>query len=213
MRALFASAVVGVAACSTPPPPLAPTGGVAQTTARVVVEPVALAFVSSSHDDPAPPAVAVLGAGEGPRTRILLRFDPPAGMKAAPLKAYLVLERAKGALAGPLPVTLSTERVTEPWSVADGLRTSWNTPPASEPLLSATVATRGSAPIRIDVTEWAQALAKPTKGKVKSWGLRIEAKGEGYGLPIATGYGGGTAPILELYLPAPLIITAPASST
>ncbi len=213
MRALLTSAVVGVVACASPPPPLAPTSGVAQTSARVVIEPAALAFVSSSHDDPAPAAVAVLGAGEGPRTRILLRFDPPAGLSSPPLKAYLVLERAKGALAGPAPVTLVTERVTEPWSVADGLRTSWNTPPASELLLSATVPTRGSAPIRIDVTEWAQALAKPGKGKIKSWGLRVEAKGDGYGLPIATGYGGGTPPMLELYLSAALIVTAPAASS
>lgn len=186
--------------CSATPAPLPKTGPVPQTAHRLVLEPSALAFVSSSHDDDAPPAVAVLGAGEGPRTRILVRFDPPSTI-AEPLKAYLVLERAKGALAGPDPITLLTERVTEPWSVADGLRTSWASPPASEPLLRAEVPTRGGAPIRIDVTAWASELARPQKGKIKAWGLRIEGKGDGYGLPIATGYGGGTAPWLEIYVP------------
>lgn len=188
------------AGCSSTAPPLAPTGPVPPAQRRLVLEPAALAFVHSSLDDAAPPAVAVLGAGEGPRARILVRFDPPPQLATAPTKAYLVLERAKGALAGPEPVTLFAERVTEPWSVVDNLRTSWASPPASEPLLSARVQTRGSAPIRIDVTDWAAALAKPQKGKVRAWGLRIEAKGEGYGLPVATGYGGGNGPFLELYL-------------
>ncbi len=162
--------------CSATPAPLPKTGPVPQTAHRLVLEPSALAFVSSSHDDDAPPAVAVLGAGEGPRTRILVRFDPPSTI-AEPLKAYLVLERAKGALAGPDPITLLTERVTEPWSVADGLRTSWASPPASEPLLRAEVPTRGGAPIRIDVTAWAVRARQAPEGEDQ--GLGPADRGQG----------------------------------
>jgi hypothetical protein len=114
-------------------------------------------------------------------------------------RAYLVLERAQGAQAGPGDVLVRAERIVEPWSVRGDVGTSWASPPRSESIgAEMRVDARGTAPIRLDVTPYATELAR--KG-AQTWGLRIEAKGAGYGLPIATGFGAsGGPPRLEVYL-------------
>ncbi len=187
--------VLGRCAREGEPSPIRPD------TRQIVLEPDSLAFVTSGEEigRVRPPYVA-LGADVGDAARILLTFPAPTWSSDRVVRAYLVLDRVQAAEAGPGQVTLRAERVVEPLPQKGELRTTWASPPRSEPMpgADALVAPRGSAPIRIDVTPYAVALA--TKGAT-SWGLRVEARGTGYGVPIATGFGAtGAPPRLEVYV-------------
>lgn len=163
---------------------------------RVTLEPEAVAFVLSD-DDGGHPAVAPLGASSGPRARILLKFKKPDTVGTV-TKALLVLERADGAQAGPGDVTLRAQHVIEPWSLKGGAGITWASPPRAESIAGAetTIGARGAGLIRIDVTSWATTWVKKSSS---SWGLRVEGSGEGFGVPIATGWAKGGAPRLELF--------------
>lgn len=178
----------------------ASTAPVSAMSRRIVVEPEAIAMVLSDEDDVAStrPPVAPLGATVGPRARILMKVPKPT-WSGNVQRAWLVLERVEGASAGPSDVELRVEKITEPWSLKGESGTTWASPPRSEAIDGATarVAARGVAPIRIDVTSYVNELGK--KGN-KSWGLRVEAKGDGFGVPIATGFGKGAAPRIEVFV-------------
>jgi hypothetical protein len=173
------------------------TAPVTASTKRFVLEPDSLAFVYSDGDTAERP-VAAFGADVGARARLLVRFPHPE-ISGTIERAWLVLSRAPGASAGPGDVTLRAESIDEPWSLPGGSGTGWSTPPRSSSIATATtvVGPRGPSSIRIDVTPWAQNLVR--KGP-RPWGLRVEAKGSGYGVPIATGAGAGAPPVLELYV-------------
>lgn len=143
------------------------------------------------------PITASLGATVGPRARILLKLPKPTWRD--PLqRAWLVLDRADYAQAGPTDVTIRAEKIVEPWSAKGGAGTTWASPPKSEAIAGAeiTVSARGGAPIRIDITSYVETLSK--KG-ASNWGLRVEGAGKGYGVPIATGFGKGLGPRVEVY--------------
>lgn len=174
---------------------------VSASAQRVVVEPAGVAFVTREADDDASGARAptiALGASVGGGGRILLSFHGGAWKADRVLKAYLVLERAEAARSGPGDVTLRAARIDEPWSASAGAHTSWSSPPRSSALpgAEAPVSALGTGAIRIDVTAYAIALAKPT---VRVFGLRVEGEGGGYGVPIATGMGAARGPRLEVY--------------
>jgi hypothetical protein len=167
---------------------------------RFVLEPESIAWVSSSGDDPAlRPAAVSLGAEVGDKTRLLLAFPRGPWLKDRVKKAYLVFDRAEGAQAGPGEVMLRAERIVEAWSLKGGAGTTWASPPRSEPLVGSEtkVGSRGAGSVRIDVTPFAVELANK---KSRVFGLRVEGKGEGYGLPIATGAIGASGPRLEVYV-------------
>ena len=170
-------------------------------TRRFVVEPEAIATVLSEDQDlpSASPVMAPLGASVGPRARILLKLPRPTwGSSVA--RAFLVLDRAEGASAGPGDVTVRAEKIVEPWSVKGGAGTTWASPPRSESIEGAEVhvGARGTSAIRIDVTPYVTEMSK--KG-AQTWGLRVEGRGDGFGLPIATGFGKGVGPRIEVYVP------------
>ncbi len=187
--------VTGKCANAASPAPVSPM------SRRILVEPEAMTMVLSDDDDveSARPAVAPLGASIGPRARILLKLPRPTWGPGVQ-RAWLVLDRVEGASASTTEVELHAEQIVEPWSVKGNAGPTWASPPRSEAIEGAVakVSPRGAAPIRIDVTSFANDIAK--KG-AKTWGLRIEGKGEGFGVPIATGFGKGTAPHLEVYVP------------
>lgn len=163
---------------------------------RLLLEPDDLAFVFDDDQGPGARVSAPLGASIGTRARLLLRFPKPDLAGVTVQKAWLVLDRVDGALAGPGDVKLRVMKIVEPWSIEGGAGTTWAGPPQGETLVELPVAARGAGPIRIDVTAWVASF--PQKGP-RPWGLRVEGKGDGYGLPIATGAGGGR-PRLEVFV-------------
>ncbi len=175
------------------------SGAVPATSRRILVEPEAAAFVASEDDDggTARPPMIALGSSVGVRGRILLKFPRRLWAKEEVLRAFLVLERAEGAQVGPDDVLLRAQRIIEPWSLKGGLGVTWASAPRAEALGEAIVAARGAGPVRIDVTAYAIDLGKKTQS---SWGLRVEGKGEGFGVAIATGAAKGNGPRLEVFL-------------
>lgn len=185
--------------CSASPPPVAPAMP-APMSKRLVLEPEAVVMVLSEDQDlEAPrPIVASFGASVGPRARMLLKLPKPTWRESL-VRAWLVLDRENNAGAGPSDVTLRAEKIVEPWSQKGGSGTTWASPPRSETIDGAevSVAPRGAGPIRIDITRYVEASMK--KGATV-WGLRVEGKGSGYGVPIATGFGKGRGPRVEVYV-------------
>jgi hypothetical protein len=179
----------------------ASSGPVASNTRRVVITPDAIAYVTSAGEGgPGARLAAIsLGASVGASGRILVKFPKGDWSKDSVAKAYLVLDRAEGAAAGPGDVKLRAQKIVEPWSAKGEAGVTWASPPGSVSIASAEarVAPRGTAPIRIDVTEFAVELAKKDG---RPWGLRVEGDGDGYGVPIATGFGAGIGPRLEVFL-------------
>lgn len=173
---------------------------VAAQSRRIVVDPEAIAIVLS--DDPeietARPPVAPLGATVGPRARILLKLPRPTWGQQVQ-RAWVVLDRVEGASASTSEVELRAEKIVEPWSLKGEAGVTWASPPRSDaiPGAVARVSPRGTAPIRIDVTSYVNELGK--KGS-NSRGLRIEGRGDGFGVPIATGFGTGAPPRLEIFI-------------
>lgn len=187
-------------ACSGTPAPVAPPPTPSALSKRFVIEPEAVVMVLSEEQelDTPRPIVASLGATIGPRARILIKLPKPT-WKETVVRAWLVLERAEYAQAGPFEVTVRAERILDAWSAKGGAGTTWASPPRSEAMVGAEVSVtpRGGAPIRIDVTAYVEAAMK--KG-ANVWGLRVEGSGKGYGVPIATGFGKGQGPRVEVYV-------------
>jgi hypothetical protein len=193
---LFAIAVLG---CSGTPAPVTPPPTPAPMSKRLVLEPEAVVMVLSEEEDlPGPRAiVAPLGASVGPRARILIKLPKPT-WKESLVRAWLVLDREASAQAGPGDVTVRAEKIVEPWSAKGSSGTTWASPPKSVPFgAEVSVAPRGAGPIRIDITSYVEAAMK--KGS-NVWGLRVEGSGQGYGVPIATGFGKGMGPRVEVYV-------------
>jgi hypothetical protein len=191
---------VAVLACSGSPAPATPPPAPAATSKRLVLEPEAVVMVLSEDQELSGPRPisASLGATVGPRARILLKLPKPTWTESL-VRAWLVLDRADFAQAGPSEVTIHAEKIVEPWSAKGGAGTTWASPPRSVAIdgASVSVPARGAAPIRIDITSYVEMLTK--KGE-RSWGLRIEGSGKGYGVPIATGFGKGLGPRVEVYV-------------
>ena len=177
------------------------SGPVSSTTRRILLEPESIAWVSSSGEGGEGERLTALslGASVGDHGRILVKFARGEWSKDSVVKAYLVLDRAEGAQAGPGDVLIRADRIVTPWSASAHAGTSWASPPDAVSMIGseAKVAPRGAAPIRIEVTPYAIELGK--KG-TRAWGLRIEGSGGGFGVPIATGFGGGHGPRLEVYV-------------
>lgn len=194
---LAACSVAILTGCGATPAPM--TGvAVSPSTKRFVLEPDSIAFVFDDGEEGERPA-APLGAKVGAHARLLVRF-PLLASSGTIERAWLVLDRVQGAQAGPGEVTLRADAIVEPWTASsEGSALHWSSPPKSEPILgaSAIAQARAQAPIRIDVTAWAQRLAR--KGP-RPWGLRVEGSGDGYGVPIATGAGNGQPPRLEVFV-------------
>lgn len=199
MRALVSVAVLLIA-CSGTPAPVGPPPTPSALSKRIVVEPEALVMVLSEDQEleTPRPIAASLGATVGPRARILMKLPKPAWHETV-TRAWLVIDRAEFAQAGPSDVTIRAEKIVEPWSAKGGAGTTWANPPRSERIDGAeiTVPARGGASIRIDITSYVESSMK--KG-APAWGLRIEGSGKGYGLPIATGFGKGMGPRVEVYV-------------
>jgi hypothetical protein len=195
--ALVACSVAFFVGCGAAP--AHPAGvGMSPSTKRFVLEPDSMAFVFDDGDEGERPA-APLGAKVGTHARLLLRF-PLLASPGTIDRAWLVLDRVQGAEAGPGEVTLRADAIVEPWTTAsEGTALHWSSPPKSEPIVGASsvAPARAQTPIRIDVTAWAQKLAR--KGP-RPWGLRVEGSGDGYGVPIATGAGNGRPPRLEVFV-------------
>jgi hypothetical protein len=196
--ALLSFEAAALAGCARSKPRAPEVVAAAPNARRLVLDPEAVAFVTSEGSGAGATTIA-LGAEIGPRARILIRFPRGSFRSDEVSRAYLVLQREPSALAGPGDVALRASQIVEAWSSRQEGVPSWASPPRASELPSASARVRSDAlaPIRIDVTDHAIDLGRKTS---EVYGLRIEADGEGHGLPVATGLGRGAPPRLEVFL-------------
>jgi len=166
----------------------------APSVRRLVLEPVAIAYLRRGEDASAP-ALATLGRA-GDRATLLLRFAlvlPPA---ARVVEAYVVLARAEAVDADPTPLSLRLTRVTEPW---DARALSFARSPRTEDVgsPSSVVRTYGATAVRLDARELVELWRKRSRDP-SDHGVAVVAQNE-----TATGVAfacSEPAPKLEVYL-------------
>jgi hypothetical protein len=132
------------------------TGGVPaiQTARRIVVEPVAVAYVRRGEGmrSGALPPSFTLGRESDGGARLYLRFSVPIPRETTVIEAYLLLERTSDLDTDPSPITLHAARVVEPW---DPRSIAWALQPRIEETRSpsTTITSAGRARVRLDVKD------------------------------------------------------------
>ena len=128
-----------------------------QQTRRLVVDPVAVAYVRSvdSPREGALPTSFTLGREGDGDARLYLRFQVPLAKETTVVEAYLLLERADVADADPGPITLHATRIVDAW---DPRTISWARQPRLEETRSpvTTVTSSGRVRVRVDVKDLVQ---------------------------------------------------------
>jgi hypothetical protein len=132
------------------------TGGVPaiQTARRIVLEPVAVAYVHRGEAVPssALPPSFTLGRDSDGEARLYLRFAAPIPRETAVVEAYLLLERSADVDADPSPITLHAARVIDTW---DPRSIAWARQPRIEETRSpsTTITSAGRSRVRLDVKD------------------------------------------------------------
>lgn len=132
------------------------TGGVPaiQTARRIVLEPVAVAYVRRGEPvrSGALPPSFTLGRESDGEARLYLRFSAPLPREITVVEAYLLLERTRDLDSDPSPITLHAARVTDTW---DPRSIAWARQPRIEETRSpsTTVTSAGRSRVRLDVKD------------------------------------------------------------
>lgn len=132
------------------------TGGTPaiQTARRMVLEPVAVAYVrrgQAVRSGALPPSFT-LGRDADGEARLYLRFEAPIPRETAVIEAYLLLERTDDLDADPSPITLHAARVIDTW---DPRSIAWARQPRLEETRSpsTTITSAGRSRVRLDVKD------------------------------------------------------------
>lgn len=168
----------------------------AQSAQRVVLEPTALAVVSSKDASSQDRADIPFGKSALGELVVLLQFPAPFTDTTNILSAYLIMDPAPGAIPGPAPVELRVARILAPWSTQD---VDWATLPSLSSVESTFQASIWAGrTLRLDVTE-----------QVRRWrehrrddhGLAVLAAPQNdVGATYSLGLVGGNGPRLDVYL-------------
>jgi hypothetical protein len=164
-----------------------------QQTRRLVVDPVAVAYLRSidSPREGALPTSFTLGRDADGEARLYLRFDVPIAKEATVVEAYLLLERADVADADPGPIALHAARVVDPW---DPRTISWARQPRIEETRSpvTTVTSSGRVRVRVDVRDLVLRWRSHDR---KDQGLVVVADAKtGTGIAFSFATGGASSP-------------------
>jgi len=163
---------------------------------RLVSNPSRIAFLASDR------ARAGLG-GEirfgGPlgRSALYLKFPTAWRTRGIPRRAFLTLSPREGATNGDETLTVEAWRIAADWQAARLQH--WRDKPSLAPPYARRKLSPGPArELRIDVTELVRFAAENPE---RDFGMAVIASGsDGPGATFSTGFAGGLAPRLELYL-------------
>jgi len=164
---------------------------------RIVSRPSSIAFVSSDR-------VAAGLAGEirfgGPlgRSALYLKFQSEPRTGRLPQKAFLTLAAREGGASSDGPLTLEAWRISADWQ-PHALEHWCQKPSLAPPYSRLRVTPSPTREARIDVTELVRYAARHPE---RDFGIAVIASGsEGPSATFSSGFAGGQAPLLELYLP------------
>ena len=173
---------------SAPSAPLVPQ--------RLVSSPSSVAFVSSDREASGLNGDIRFGGPLG-RSALYLKFPTEWRSRGIPRQAFLSLSPREGSAVSDAPLTLEAWRITADWQ-AQQLRR-WSDKPGLAPPYARTKVTFSPArEVRIDVTELVRFAAENPE---RDFGIAVIASGsDGPGATFSSGFAGGQAPHLELYL-------------
>jgi hypothetical protein len=163
---------------------------------RLVSAPSEIAYVSSSRTVPGLSSEVRFGGPRG-RSALYLKFPSEWRARGVPQRAFLTLSAREGSASSALPVTIEAWRIGVDWQSQTLQR--WSDKPSlAPPYARSRVASSPPQELRIDVTELVRFAAQNPE---RDYGIAVIASGsEGPGVSFDTGFAGGRAPQLELYL-------------
>ena len=163
---------------------------------RVVSSPSSVAFVSSQREVSGLSGEIRFGGPQG-RSALYLKFPTEWRALGIPRQAFLTLSPREGGAVSNSPLTLEAWRVSADWQPHHLHR--WSEKPSLAPPYARTTVTSSPArELRIDVTELVRFAAENPE---RDFGIAVIASGsEGPGASFSSGFAGGVAPQLELYL-------------
>jgi hypothetical protein len=172
---------------------LAPTS---KHVERLVSSPSSIAFVSSARAQSGLDDEIRFGGPQG-RSALFLKFPREWRARGIPQQAFLTLTAREGSAVSNSPLTLEAWRVSADWHARHLRR--WSEKPSLAPPYARTSSTSSPArELRIDVTELVRFAAENPE---RDFGRAIIASGsDGPGASFDSGFAGGRAPRLEIYL-------------
>ena len=189
--ALVGIALAASACARANPEPAAQTARERWETA-----PSRIAFITSERESRGLSAEIRFGGPLG-RSALLLQFPNEWRARGVPRRAFLRLSPRAGSASAETPVTIEAWRISGPWQAT--LR-SWSEKPSlAPPYARADVSPSPSQELRLDVSEIVSYAARNPE---REFGIAVIASGgDGPGATFSSGFAGGRAPRLELYLP------------
>jgi hypothetical protein len=166
------------------------------TAQRVVLEPAAVAVVTSADDGQRAGGDVVFGREQAGEVALLMRFASPFRESTQIKAAYLVLDVSPSVPPGPAPVRLRLARIVAAWSAET---VNWR----RLPQLSAVQGTYWASgwagrQLRLDVTEQVR---RWREQRPDDQGLAVLAAPQNpFGASYALGTAGGRGPRLDVYL-------------
>jgi hypothetical protein len=163
---------------------------------RLVSSPSSIAFVSSARAQSGLDDEIRFGGPQG-RSALFLKFPGEWRARGIPQQAFLTLSAREGSAVSNSPLTLEAWRVSADWHARHLRR--WSEKPSLAPPYARTSVTSSPArELRIDVTELVRFAAENPE---RDFGMAIVASGsDGPGVTFESGFAGGRAPRLEIYL-------------
>jgi len=163
---------------------------------RIVSSPSSIAFVSSDRERSGLSGEIRFGGPLG-RSALYLKFPTEWRALGTPRQAFLTLSPREGSAVSDSPVTLEAWRINADWQPHQ-LR-HWSAKPSlAPPYARASVTSSPARELRIDVSELVRFAAENPE---RDFGIAVIASGsDGPGATFSSGFAGGVAPHLELYL-------------
>lgn len=163
---------------------------------RIVSTPSSIAFVSSAGETHGLGGEVRFGGPLG-RSALYLKFPSEWRSQGAPQQAFLTLAPRAGSALSDRPVTLEAWRISGDWQPLTLQR--WSEKPSLLPPFARARNARSAAEeLRIDVTELVRFAAQNPE---RDFGIAVIARGsDGPAATFSTGFSGGRAPRLEVYV-------------
>jgi len=167
------------------------------TSQRIVSTPSSIAFVASDGITTGLGGEIRFGGPRG-RSALYLKFPSELRARGAPRQAFLTLSAREGSAISDVPLTLEAWRISADWQPSE-LQHWFEKPSLAPPYARTRITSSPPRELRIDVTELMRFAAENPE---RDFGIAVIAAGsDGPAASFDTGFAGGTAPRLDLYVP------------
>ncbi|HET7540937.1 MAG TPA: hypothetical protein VFK05_13735 [Polyangiaceae bacterium] len=170
--------------------------GAALARERWVSTPSSIAHVSSARGSTGLSGEIRFGGPLG-RSALYLKFPSAWRAQGTPFQAFLTLSPREGSPSSDVPLTLEAWRISADWQPR-ALQHWSDKPSLAPPYTRVNVSSSPSREVHIDVSELVRFAAQNPE---RDFGIAVIGSGtDGPGASFSSGFAGGRAPRLELYL-------------